>query len=171
MSPGLRAVGRCADCMSVSATCDALKEREIPSPASAAFATRVDRAEYRGLTQLLCHGGLANRENSAVAPTLALRVAKRCAGQPARWLAGCLPARSLAGFRASCAPRLASWSYPPNRIGYPNSDSQYSLVVRLLSVVLPRPDSALSSSAGHDSESPYWLEHYTSAMIQSSAVG
>ena len=73
-------------------------------------------------------------------------------------LAGWLPACAQPGWvRASCAPRLASWSYPPDRIGYPNSDSQYSPVARLLSVVLPRPDSALSSSAGHDSESPYWL--------------
>ena len=76
---------------------------------------------------------------------------ERCAGQPARWLAAWLPDRSLAGF-AQVA--LCCWTVGAilsHRIGYSNTDSQYSVLSRFLSVRLSRPDSALSSSANHDS--------------------
>ena len=88
---------------------------------------------------------LSGRSDSPV------RVAKRCAGQPARWLVAWLPDRSLAGF-AQVA--LCCWTVGAilsHRIGYSNTDSQYSVLSRFLSVRLSRPDSALSSSANHDS--------------------
>ena len=67
-------------------------------------------------------------------------------------LPGYLPAaRSLAGFAQVVVRGCTVGAILSHRIGYPNTDSQYSVLSRFLSVRLSRPDSALSSSANHDS--------------------
>ena len=127
----------------------------VPSADMAAWVRRSSDAS-------VSEGWRAGEKNSAVAPMCL------CASPTLCWtagaLAGWLSARAQPGwFRASRAPRLASWSYPLDRIGYPNSDSQSSLASRFLSVLLPRPDSALSSSANHDS---YRHTHWSTMPAQ-----
>lgn len=86
------------------------------------------------------------------------RVAKLCARQPgtlAGWLADCA---QLGWVRASRASRLASCSHPLDRIGYPISNSQYSIQNLALAEGGQRHSTrpGVIASARHASQ---WLGH------------